>query len=71
MTSSPSRDVALVQLEERTDGFQVVAYTVGSKCMVIPKRNIPVKGLDSIRYIVKVSRRSDFQSTTLFSLVVA
>ena len=45
LTSSPGREVALVQLEELTDCYPLVASTVGSKRMVTLKRHIIIKGL--------------------------
>lgn len=45
LTASPGREVALVQLEELTDCYPLVAYTVGSKHMVTLKRHIVIKGL--------------------------
>lgn len=45
LTPSPGREVALVQLEDLTDCYPLVAYTVGSRRMVTLKRHIVTKGL--------------------------
>jgi len=44
LTCSPGKEVALVQLEELTDYYPLVAYTVCSKRMVTLKRRIIIKG---------------------------
>lgn len=45
LTSSPGKEIALVRLEELTDCYPLVAYTVGSKRMVTLKRHIVIKGM--------------------------
>ncbi|KAK0133602.1 hypothetical protein N1851_030882 [Merluccius polli] len=50
LTLSPGREVALVQLEELTDCYLLVAYTVGSRRMVTLKRHIVIRGLILIIY---------------------
>lgn len=45
LTSSPGKEVALVQLEELTDCYPLVAYTVCSRRMVTLKRHIVIKGV--------------------------
>lgn len=50
LTLSPGREIALVQLEELTDCYPLVAYTVGSRRMVTLKRHIIIRGLTLIIY---------------------
>lgn len=45
LTLSPSREIVLVQFDELTDCYPLVAYTVGSRQMVTLKRHIVIKGM--------------------------
>lgn len=50
LTLSPGREVALVHLEELTDTYPLVAYTIESRRMVTLKRHIIIAGMNFISY---------------------